>query len=238
MASLKRYIFNQQYFPGFWGHWLNPFYHARFGLRKVIGEFAPQMSGRLLDVGCGQKPYKSLFVANEYIGLEIDTPENRKIKPADLFYDGKIIPFQDSKFDGVICNQVLEHIFEPDQFLKEVHRVIKPDGMLLLTVPFIWDEHEQPWDYARYSSFGLTSLLKKNGFDVLVLNKVNDDVRALFQLINSYIFKVFWPKSSIMKMCVLVFIMGPVNILGTLLYKFFPKNKDFYLDLAVLAKKS
>jgi SAM-dependent methyltransferase len=67
---------------------------------------------------------------------------------------------------------VLEHVFNPDDFLNEVNRVLKPSGKLLLTVPFVWDEHEQPYDYARYSSFGLRSLLEKHGFSIVKHEKV------------------------------------------------------------------
>src|SRR3546814_6951319 len=56
--------------------------------------------------------------------------------------------------------------------------------MLLLTVPFVWDEHEQPYDYARYSTFGLKSLLERNGFNVLTQKKLLADSSILFQLIN------------------------------------------------------
>ena len=58
-----------------------------------------------------------------------------------------------------MCNQVLEHVFNPDDFVREIARVLKPGGALLLTVPFVWNEHEQPYDYARYSSFGLRAFL-------------------------------------------------------------------------------
>ena len=149
--AIKQYVLRQQYAPGFLGLWLNPFYHSRNELRKAIGQMALHMKGRLLDVGCGRKPYRQMFFTDDYVGLEIDTPENRANKQADFFYDGCQFPFSDRDFDGIVCNQVLEHVFTPDQFLGEICRVLKPDGMLLLTVPFVWDEHEQPWDYARYS---------------------------------------------------------------------------------------
>ena len=62
---------------------------------------------------------------------------------ADYFYDGQSFPFKGGSFDVVLTNQVLEHVFNPDVFLSEIHRVLTPDGVLLLTVPFLWDEHEQ-----------------------------------------------------------------------------------------------
>ena len=207
------------------------------GLHRAIAEMAPRLEGRLLDVGCGGKPYQSLFPVIEYIGLEIDTPEIRALKQADYYYDGESFPFTEQCFDGVICNQVLEHVFIPDQFLGEIQRVLKPGGKLLLTIPFVWDEHEQPWDYARYSSFGLKRLLEKNGFEVAEQYKINADVRVLFQLINAYLYKVLRTDQQIVNLLVCVLVMAPFNILGALLYRLLPANPDLYLDQLVLARK-
>lgn len=237
MQALKRYILAQQYVPGFAGLWVNPFYHSRRGLYQAIAEHAGRLEGRLLDVGCGRKPYRDLFQSTEYVGLEIDTPENRECKQADSYYAGETFPFQDKYFDGVICNQVLEHVFTPDQFLAEIMRILKPDGTLLLTVPFVWDEHEQPWDYARYSSFGLKHLLERNGFAIMEHRKINSDVRALFQLVNAYLFKVLWSRYPILNVLICATIMAPFNILGALLHRLLPANPDLYLDQLVLARK-
>src|SRR3546814_19368424 len=93
------------------------------------------LAGPMLDVGCGTKPYRELFELEEYIGLEIDSPSARTQSRADYFYDGKKFPFEAEIFNSVLCNQVLEHVFNPDDFLQEIHRVLREGGMLLLTVP-------------------------------------------------------------------------------------------------------
>jgi SAM-dependent methyltransferase len=234
---IKDYIRHQQYAPGLGGIILNPFYHARRGLRQGISYLAPQLNGRLLDIGCGRKPYQNLFRVNEYVGLELDSPENRANKSADFFYEGKLFPFENGAFDGAICNQVLEHVFTPDEFLGEIHRVLKPGGKLLLTVPFVWDEHEQPHDYARYTSFGLKSLLEKNGFEMLEHRKINADIRVLFQLTNAYLYKVLWTRWSVVNLLICALVMAPFNILGLLLCKLLPKNPDLYLDQIMLVRK-
>lgn len=237
MQALKCYILAQQYNPGVAGLWVNPFYHARRGLYRAIAEAAPRLEGRLLDVGCGRKPYRDLFQASEYVGLEIDTPANRARKQADYFYDGETFPFADESFDSVLCNQVLEHVFAPDRFLGEINRVLKPEGGLLLTIPFVWDEHEQPWDYARYSSFGLKHLLEKNGFEIAEQRKLSADVRVLFQLVNAYLFKVLWTRQPVVNLAICALVMAPFNILGALLHRLLPANPDLYLDQLVLARK-
>jgi SAM-dependent methyltransferase len=106
------FYYQQQFAPGIMGIWLNPFYLARKELRREMTRFAPLMHGRLLDVGCGSKPYRELFsFASDYVGLEFDSLINRVAKRADYFYDGNTFPFEDASYDGVICNQVLEHVF-------------------------------------------------------------------------------------------------------------------------------
>lgn len=229
----RRYMF----FPGFLGLFVNPFYFARKGLCNAISEFAPALSGRLLDVGCGSKPYKSLFVVEEYIGLDIDSEITRKRGIADYLYDGNAFPFADSSFDAVLCNQVLEHVFNPVEFLGEIARVLKPGGKLLLTVPFVWDEHEQPYDYARYSSFGLRALLEKQGLRVLQHKKLGADASILFQLTNAYLFKITqgWPRPF--KLLLTVSVMALINVLGVFASRLLPGNPDLYLDHAVLVEK-
>lgn len=237
LSRLRTWIEVQQYNPGWAGLFLNPFYHARRGLYAAMAGAGNEVQGDVLDVGCGRKPYRHLFRSRDYIGLEIDTPENRATKAADHFYDGKVFPFADARFDTVVCNQVLEHVFEPQAFLAEIRRVTRPGGGLLITVPFAWDEHEQPWDYARYSSFGLRSLLEQAGFEVVRQEKINADVRVLFQLANAYLYKVLWSRSRALNLLTCVFLMSPANVLGAVFSRVLPANADLYLDQLVLARR-
>jgi SAM-dependent methyltransferase len=236
-TKLTEYIKKQEFNPDMLGLLINPFYFARRGLYKNISELSKFIKGKVLDVGCGQKPYEKLFKCEEYIGLEYDTPQNRQGKKADFFYDGKTFPFKDNEFDGAVLNEVLEHIFNPDEFLSELNRVLKDDANLLLTVPFIWDEHEQPYDFARYSSFGIKHILEKHGFEILEFKKSVDDVGVIFQLINDYIYKLIIKKDRKWEFWVTNILTCPFNLVGLLLSVVLPKNKDLYLDNIVLAKK-
>ena len=226
-----------QFRPGILGLFVNPFYFARRGLYKNIKALAGHVTGKVLDVGCGQRPYEHLFPNAEVIGLEIGSPENRASKKADVFYDGGRFPFPDGTFDSVIASEVLEHVFTPAEFLGEVNRVLKAGGHLLLTAPFVWDEHEQPADFARYSSFGLKYLLEKSRFEILEHRKSMNDLRLIFQLYNAYLYKKTVTRYRLINsLCTLV-LMAPVNILGEVLGRIFPSNDDLYLDNVVLARK-
>jgi len=237
LTMFKAYYSQQLMRPGLVGLFVNPFYFARRGLFLAVAEFAPGIGGHLLDVGCGSRPYETLFHTTKYVGLEIDTSNNRKTKKADVFYDGGVFPFDADSFDSVVCNQVLEHAFQPDRLISEISRILKPGGRLLITVPFVWDEHEQPWDYGRYSSFGLAALLKAHGFDLIAQRKTMGDVRTLFQLLNAYLFKVTCTRNPYLNLLTTIALMAPANLAGTLLYRILPRNPDLYLDNVVLAKK-
>jgi ubiquinone/menaquinone biosynthesis C-methylase UbiE len=131
--GLKTSIREQDFHPRLLGLLVNPFYFARKGLLQHIVELAPSVRGRLLDVGCGSKPYQKHFEASEYIGLDM---QGRTNKSADYYYDGKVFPFKDDEFDAVLTSEVLEHVFNPDTFLSEINRVLRDGGILLLTALF------------------------------------------------------------------------------------------------------
>jgi len=237
LKNLKQLYIKEQFNPKLIGLFINPFYFARTGLYKNVSELIPNLNGKLLDIGCGTKPYQNLCDVNEYIGLEIDDEGNRNHKYADVFYDGKTIPFENNTFDSILSNQVFEHVFNPNDFLKEINRVAKLGGVFLMTVPFVWDEHEQPYDYARYSSFGLKHILSENGFEIVEHRKSNNGLEVIFQLINDYIYKVTLTKKVYFNMLTTLILMAPMNIIGLVLSKLLPKNDDLYLDNIVLAKK-
>ncbi|MEH6470966.1 MAG: class I SAM-dependent methyltransferase [Halopseudomonas sp.] len=237
IGVLKKCYQRQAFFPGLLGVFVNPFYFARSGLCRAMSDVSPALGGRLLDVGCGTKPYQSLFSVDEYIGLDIDSDESRARGVADYYYDGKAFPFEDESFDSVLCNQVLEHVFNPDHFICEIFRILKPGGKLLLTVPFVWDEHEQPFDFARYSSFGLKALLTKQNFLLIEHKKTNADISTVFQLLNAYLFKITIRLPKYIKIFFIMTICASVNLVGVLLSRILPGNPDLYLDHVVLAEK-
>jgi SAM-dependent methyltransferase len=227
----------QQYLPGPGGWLVNPFYFARRGLWHGLGEFFPRLQGAVLDVGCGRKPYRDFVPARNYVGVDIDTPVTRALAAADVFYDGRRLPFPDQQFDAVFCSQVLEHVFTPDEFLAEIHRVLRPGGTLLLAVPFLWDEHEQPADFARYSSFGLRALLESSGFAVAEQRKTCADFRAVVQLASGALFKIMYTRNRWVNLLAQLALLAPVNAVGGLLARMLPGNPDLYLDNIVLAHR-
>ena len=237
-SPFLQWWWRQQFMPNGWGLLVNPYYFARRGLHLGLGEFFPRLQGRVLDVGCGSKPYRQLVPVEDYVGLEIDTPEMRELGAADLYYTGTIFPAADASFDTVICSQVLEHIFEPEEFLAEIRRVLRPGGQLLLATPFVWDEHHQPYDFGRYSSFGLGHILKKTGFEVIAQRKTCADARTVVQLASGYLYKTLRTRVRALNLLVQLLLIAPLNIVGGIWAWILPGNPDLFLDNIVLARKT
>ena len=235
--NLKAFFRKQQFAPSFWGIFLNPFYFARKGLWENIRVLSQYIQGRILDIGCGSKPYKNLFSYTKYCGLEIYSSQKVGNKNVDVFYDGIQLPFNNNAFDSIIISQVFEHVFNPNELLNEVPRVLKPGGYLLMTVPFIWDEHEQPNDFGRYTSFGIKSLLQKHGFEIVLFKKSVNDIRVIFQMINVFLYKLIPSKNKYLNIICVVILTSPFNLIGEILAKITPKNDDLYLDNIILAQR-
>ena len=138
-----------------------------------LREVAPLAHGKLLDVGCGEKPYEDMFTpfVDSYLGVEYEgvfthTTASTRGKKPDVLYDGKRLPFDDDSFDTVLSVQVLEHTDRPHDLFAEMARVLRPGGTLLLSAPFSFRLHEEPFDFFRYTPHGLRELANKEGLDV------------------------------------------------------------------------
>ena len=133
--------------------------------RSHVAQAVRYSRGRLLDVGCGDKPYRGLFgeSVSSYVGLEIRVPPSRP----HVVGDALVLPFLPCVFDTVLCTQVLEHLPEPGEAIVEMFRTLRPGGHLILTAPHIWGIHEEPRDYFRFTRFGLSHLLDRAGLEVV-----------------------------------------------------------------------
>ncbi|KAA2239146.1 class I SAM-dependent methyltransferase [Chitinophaga agrisoli] len=218
-----------------------PHYLARNGVLKGIRHFSPLFSGRLMDLGCGSKPYRSLFNVDEYIGVDYNSEGHpHDGEPIDVFYDGKTLPFPDEHFDGVFSSEVFEHIFNLEEILAEVHRVMKKGAKLLFTCPFVISEHEVPNDFARYTMFALRHMLEKQGFRVVETRKSSSFVLAIMQMRIMYVHLHLMPfvrKIPVVRSGLRFVVYTWMNLVALLLDRVFPKRHDFYLNNIVLCEK-
>ena len=159
-----------------------------------LRDVAPQARGRLLDVGCGNKPYESFFrpYVTEYLGIEHEatfaaTAAGAQGTRPDLTYDGDRLPFADQTFDTVLSVQVLEHTPRPRALVAEMARVLKSGGLLILLAPFQFRLHEEPHDYYRYSSHGLRHLCEEAGLQVVEIRPQGSLWSVIGHKLNSYL---------------------------------------------------
>lgn len=125
----------------------------------------PLLTGNLYDLGCGERPYEFFFLEYCHTYTGVDWGGTVHELKADLVADlNKALPIPSDSADTVVSLSVLEHLSAPDVMLGEAFRILKPQGSLIMEVPFMWHVHEVPYDYARFTNFGLEHMLRKAGF--------------------------------------------------------------------------
>ena len=145
-------------------------------------EIAP--GSRILDFGAGSSPYDFLFPGSKYLKADI-TPDTA---PDLLIGDGgQIDTEQDESFEVVLSTQVLEHVYDPQNYLREVYRLLKPEGKFLLALPCHYEDHKCPNDYQRWMQQGLERDLKNTGFKNIRIYKVTVGARGIVFFWDRYI---------------------------------------------------
>lgn len=135
--------------------------------RELLRAAKAYANGRLIDIGCGIKPYAELMQPHVTDHIGVDHAESlHAAHNRDLVGTAYAIPVENESFDSALCSAVLEHLEEPEAALKECFRVLKSGGHAIYTVPFIWHVHEEPRDFYRFSKHGLRYLFEKTGFEI------------------------------------------------------------------------
>ena len=168
-------------YRGSWRGSRNPQYLAPWSrlsadlVSNVYSEWIPKYcSGHLLDLGCGHVPLYGMYCdyvdrvvcvdwpnsihQNEFLDFECDITER--------------LPLPDSEFDTIILSDVLEHLSDPEFIWVEMARLLKPSGIALLNVPFLYGLHEEPFDFYRYTRFALQLFAERTGFEVVQLCEI------------------------------------------------------------------
>lgn len=150
-------------------------------IENFVEHHGPSLTGRILDFGCGNKPYaETLRNATTLVGVDVEQSSERCV---DVLIDpGEPLPFATGWFDGAICTEVIEHVEEPWTLLKEIGRVLQPGGRIILTTPFVWPLHEEPRDFMRFSPHALAYLLERAGFEVEVVERAGGLSSVINQL--------------------------------------------------------
>jgi SAM-dependent methyltransferase len=237
-ALIEKHFFR----PDWYSVFLNPYFIDRYKIYQAIKLFAQKTNGeaKILDVGCGSKPYKKLFANNHYVGLEIRGGGHAdKDKQADIFYDGEVFPLTDSSFDAILCTQVIQHVLNTEKLISESSRVLKNGGEILITAPFLYPEHETPFDFRRLTRFGFKKILEENGFTDIKISETTGFFGAVGQLFTILIFESLHFRASILKTLLSIMILGPIQIISLFLdnLTFKTGKKGYTLGYVVMATK-
>lgn len=186
-SPLHDNFLNPRIFPGF-----ADLYIVRSAIKNSLDKHLHLFHGTLLDVGCGQMPYKNHILKmspniKRYIGLDFSHGKYADIKQPDITWDGKTIPLDSASVDCCLATEVLEHCHQPMTVLKEIRRVLKPDGVFFFTSPFIWPLHDTPHDHYRYTPFSLKLLLNEAGFEDVQINAMGGWDASLAQMIGLWL---------------------------------------------------
>lgn len=212
---------------------LNANYLERRELWKSIQNFSKNFDGNILDLGCGNKPYLDLFQCKGYIGLELIGGENN----ADFFYDGHIFPFENKSFDGLVSFQAIYQADDIENIMKEINRVLKLNGKVLISVPFIWfdgDKHSE----RKFSTHYTEKLFGDYGFKIIKREKTNPNLSSLFLLANIHFNDIIEKiPLKFLRRFFRLLITPTFNFFGLLSLIFLSKTNSLYIDSVNYAVK-
>lgn len=157
-------------------------------LRRQLKKTVKYVRGDLLDVGCGNRPYEDIFLpcVQEYVGVDIT-----KGPRVDIVADtSKGLPIESQTYDTIICTEMLEHTPYPRESIKELARVLKKGGYLILSTPFVHKLHGEPFDYFRYSQHILKVLAEEAGLETIEFYYVGTSIAVLGRTLGDIIYSI------------------------------------------------
>jgi SAM-dependent methyltransferase len=215
-----------------------------WNIRHELEDFMQNVHNKkILDFGCGDARYKEIIGKNNsYVGIDVaESGHLSEDKNFNILWDKKKLPFNMDSFDIIVCTEVLEHVENIDITINELKRVLKKNGLLFVTMPFIWVEHEKPYDFRRFTSFGIKKFFSDNDFELVKYKKLVNGKLAYYQLLLSELDRTlrddnkFKLGTSFKNLYYLI-----ITLLFKVLIKFFlPKStfKEMYINNCIIIKK-
>lgn len=223
------------FYSGFW---------CRKRKDKAISLSASYAHGTLLDIGCGMKPYFTVFkpYIEKYYGIEYSLKSVYRDHKADIFGNAMDLPFSDCTVDTILCTEVLEHISNPEKAISEFARILRPNGTLITTAPFFYPVHD-PLDFFRYSPDGLADMMKRSGLRIEIVKSLSGTGVTLALLFNLYLFDIgfMWTKwlypFGVLLRPILLLLCFFVNVGGGIFEFLIPSKHMSFNHLTISQKK-
>jgi methyltransferase family protein len=138
--------------------------------------------GPVIDAGCGEQPFRALVEANgrQYVGMDAIQNSNNSVT---VLSDLESVPASSPRYPFVLCTEVLEHVVEIDRSFEGLRRLTAPGGCVVLTVPFMFPVHMEPFDFRRLTEYGISRLAADQGFEVASIERLGRATDGLATLL-------------------------------------------------------
>lgn len=142
---------------------------------KLEQYFDKYLSSEMIvyDIGCGSKPFAKYLQkkVHAHIGVDIEDCFYDK-SSVDLIGTAYDVPAPSNSADAIISSQVMEHLDSTQRAFLEIERLLKPEGLLFISSPFLYPIHAEPRDYNRLTEYSLISNLKEHNFELLSMQRI------------------------------------------------------------------
>jgi hypothetical protein len=156
---------------------VNAWVHAT--VPQLLATVAP---GPVIDAGCGEQPFRALIEghARQYVGMDAVQNSSRSVA---VLSDLESVPATGPRYPVVLCTEVLEHVADIDRSFDGLRHLTAPGGCVVLTVPFIFPVHMEPFDFRRLTEYGIARLAADHGFDVVSFERLGRTTDGLATLL-------------------------------------------------------
>ncbi|MBN1566214.1 MAG: class I SAM-dependent methyltransferase [Acidobacteria bacterium] len=148
-------------------------------VQDLIESEVRQASDRLkdgqivLDAGAGEARHRVHFKRGRYVAMDVGCGDSSwDYSRLDIRGDLESIPLRHNSVDCILCMVVLEHTRNPRHVIQEFARVLNRGGSLVMVIPFLWEEHQAPHDYFRFTRYGARSLFESTSFQLDILDPI------------------------------------------------------------------
>jgi len=211
--------------------------HLAEFLDHKINEYI--IEGNLVaDIGCGEQPWRSQIekLGGIYLGIDITQDSQNSI---DIIANINQLPLTNKLVDNILCTEVLEHVSNADSAFSEFSRILKPGGHIILTLPFAYPLHEEPYDFWRYTPHQVRICASINNLAVIELQTVGNELEVIAIVWDNLWGKMFGGQLNFFKRSWIALMRLPINIIisitSFLIDKYLPK-KNFLNTICILEK--